>query len=158
MDGGGWLTPSGKLGAVTNGIWSFSPLLLLFDTHFAGEHLGKKALLMASAVLRAVAVLWFTVQHGSFPPEALLCCILPGSFKCVDMENLSSLNPVCAGEGSWGGSDGSRSCTKQLCRVFVPMATSGKFRERPGEQDRKIETQILDIHSQPMDLFSMDLF
>lgn len=84
MDGGGWLTPSEKLGVVTNGIWSFSPLLLLFDTQFAGEHLGKKALLMPSVVLRAVAVLWFAVQHGSFPPEALLCCILPGSFKCVD--------------------------------------------------------------------------
>lgn len=95
-------------------IWSFSPLLLLFDTQFAGEHLGKKALLMPTAVLRAVAVLWFAVQHGSFPPEALLCCILPRSFKSVDMENLSSLNSVCAGEESWGGSDGGRSCTKQL--------------------------------------------
>lgn len=50
-------------------IWSFSPLLLLFDTQFAGEHLGKKALLMPTAVLRAVAVLWFAVQHGSFPPK-----------------------------------------------------------------------------------------
>lgn len=90
--------------------------------------------------------------------QRLSCAVSSPEASSVWMENLSSLNPVCAGEGNWGDSDGSRSCTKQLCRVFVPMATSGKFRERPGEQDRKIETQILDIHSQPMDLFSMDLF
>ena len=41
---------------------------------------------------------------------------------------------------------------------FLAVATKGMFRERPEEQGRRTETLILDIHSQPMDLFSMIFF
>lgn len=72
MAGGGWLAPLAELGAVTNENLEFLILLLLSDTQFAG----KEVLLVPSGVLRVVAVLWFPVQHGSCPPEALLCCVL----------------------------------------------------------------------------------
>lgn len=38
-------------------IWSFSLLLLLFDTQFAGEYLGKKSLFLDSGVFKIVVVL-----------------------------------------------------------------------------------------------------
>lgn len=71
-----------------------------------------------------------------FPPVALLCCILTVSIKCVDMENLSGLDPLCAEERNCRSSDERRSCTKldQMAVVFfLAMATKGMFRERPEE-------------------------
>lgn len=124
-------------------IWNFSSLLLLSDTQFAG----KKVLLVPSGVLRVVAVLWFPVQHGSCPPEPLLCCVLTWSFKSVEAENLSSLNPVCAGEGAGEAvmevGAAPSSCAGPSSWPWAPVGGLGKDQEsRTGKQ-----TQILDIHS-----------
>lgn len=64
-----------------------------------------------------------------FPPVALLCCILTVSIKCVDMENLSGLDPLYVKKKGTEEAvmtiGAVPSWTKQLCRLGSSYCANG---------------------------------